>query len=53
MGIDRVGVSTARGFHPGGVNCLMADGSLRFVKESIARTVWRGLGTRNGDELVE
>jgi hypothetical protein len=31
----------------------MADGSVRFVQDSIARAVWRGLGTRNGDELVE
>jgi prepilin-type N-terminal cleavage/methylation domain-containing protein/prepilin-type processing-associated H-X9-DG protein len=48
-----VGVATARSLHPGGVNSLMGDGSVRFVKDSIARSVWRGLGTRNGDELVE
>ena len=47
------GIATARSLHPGGVNSLMADGSVRFVKGSIARMVWRGLGTRNGDELVE
>ncbi|GAC1475707.1 MAG: DUF1559 domain-containing protein [Isosphaeraceae bacterium] len=47
------GIVTARSLHPGGVNSLMADGSARFVKESIPRKVWRGLGTRNGDELVE
>jgi prepilin-type N-terminal cleavage/methylation domain-containing protein/prepilin-type processing-associated H-X9-DG protein len=47
------GIATARSLHPGGVNSLMADGSVRFVKESISRKVWRGLGTRNGDELVE
>ena len=41
-----------RSLHPGGVNCLMADGSTRFVKESIVRKFVR-LGTRNGDELVE
>ena len=48
-----VGIVTARSFHPGGVNSLMADGSVRFAKESIDRKVWRGLGSRNGDELVE
>ncbi|WP_256368982.1 DUF1559 family PulG-like putative transporter [Aquisphaera insulae] len=48
-----VGIATARSVHPGGVNSLMADGSVRFVKESITRQVWRGLGTRNGGELVE
>ena len=48
-----VGIVTARSLHPGGVNGLMADGSVRFFKDSITRGVWRGLGTRNGDELVE
>jgi prepilin-type processing-associated H-X9-DG protein len=38
--------------HPGGVNVLMADGSVRFVKSSIARNVWWGLGTRNGGEVI-
>ena len=47
------GVITARSLHPGGVNSLMADGSLRFVSETIERAVWRGLGTRNGGEVVE
>ena len=47
------GIVSARSHHPGGVNSLMGDGSVRFVKETIARKVWRGLGTRNGDELVE
>jgi hypothetical protein len=54
--VDRntwLGIVTARSLHPGGVNSLIASGSVRFVKESIARRVWRGLGTRNGDELVE
>jgi prepilin-type processing-associated H-X9-DG protein len=48
-----VGIATARSSHPGGVNSLMADGSVRFISDSIGRKVWRGLGTRNGDELVE
>ena len=47
------GIATARSFHSGGVNSLMADGSVRYVTGSISRKVWRGLGTRNGDELVE
>lgn len=48
-----IGMATARSFHPGGVNVLMADGSLRFVKQTIARETWRALGTRNGQEVVE
>ncbi len=47
------GVVTARSWHLGGVNVVAADGSLRFVSESIALNVWRALGTRNGGELVE
>lgn len=47
------GIVTARSSHPNGVNALMADGSVRFTTGSVARTVWRGLGTRNGNELVE
>ncbi|APW61433.1 Type II secretion system protein G [Paludisphaera borealis] len=48
-----IGIVTARGAHAGGVNSLMADGSVRFARDSINRKVWRALGTRNGDELVE
>ena len=47
------GIMTARSWHRGGVNALMADGSVRFVTERIERKVWRGLGTRAGGELVE
>lgn len=46
-------MSTARSYHPGGVNLLMGDGSLRFVSNSIISVVWRGFGTRNGNELVD
>ena len=47
------GMATARSWHPGGVNVLMGDGSLRFVNEGTSQAVWRGLGTRNGGELVD
>lgn len=47
------GMTTARSNHPGGVNVLMSDGSCRFVQESINQAVWRGLGTRDGGELVD
>ena len=43
---------TARSFHSGGVNALMMDGSVRFVKNSIALNIWRGLGTRAGGEVL-
>lgn len=47
------GISTARSMHFGGVNALAADGSTRFVQETINRNVWRALGTRAGGELVD
>ena len=42
----------ATSFHPGGVNTLFVDGSVRFVKDSIARNIWSSLGTRAGGEVV-
>jgi prepilin-type processing-associated H-X9-DG protein len=48
-----IDMATARSRHPGGVNVLMGDGSSRFVANAIAQQVWRGLGTRNGGELVD
>jgi prepilin-type N-terminal cleavage/methylation domain-containing protein/prepilin-type processing-associated H-X9-DG protein len=44
--------SNAMSYHSGGVNTLMADGSVRFVKNSIAQSVWWGLGSRNGGEVM-
>jgi prepilin-type N-terminal cleavage/methylation domain-containing protein/prepilin-type processing-associated H-X9-DG protein len=38
--------------HPGGVNCLMGDGSVRFVKDSVNGLTWRALGTIAGGEVV-
>lgn len=39
-------------YHPGGVNVLFGDGSVRFTKETISLDVWRSLSTRNGGEVV-
>jgi prepilin-type N-terminal cleavage/methylation domain-containing protein/prepilin-type processing-associated H-X9-DG protein len=38
--------------HPGGVNATFADGSVRWVKNSVDPTVWRALGTIAGGEVV-
>lgn len=43
---------TARSLHPGSVNMALADGSARSVSDSIDRSVWRKIGTRNGHESV-
>lgn len=38
--------------HPGGVNVLFGDGSVKFVKDSINVNTWRALGTRAGREVI-
>ena len=43
---------SASSYHPGGVNTLFADGSVRFVKNAISPTNWRALGTISGGEIV-
>ena len=43
---------TARSNHPGGVNALFGDGSVRYIKSSINWTTWRALGTIGGGEVV-
>jgi prepilin-type N-terminal cleavage/methylation domain-containing protein/prepilin-type processing-associated H-X9-DG protein len=45
-------MTTANSVHPGGVNVGMADGSVKFVKDSINIGTWRALGTRNGGEVI-
>jgi prepilin-type N-terminal cleavage/methylation domain-containing protein/prepilin-type processing-associated H-X9-DG protein len=46
------GASDASSRHPGGVNILFADGSVRFVKDSVSPQTWWALGSRNGGETV-
>jgi prepilin-type N-terminal cleavage/methylation domain-containing protein/prepilin-type processing-associated H-X9-DG protein len=43
---------TARSYHPGGVNSLFCDGSVRFIKNSINWMTWRALGTIASGEVV-
>ena len=42
----------ASSYHPGGVNTLFADGSVRFVKNSVSAVTWRALGSIAGGEVV-
>ena len=44
--------NASRSYHPGGVNALMGDGSVKFFKNSIAVTTWRALLTPIGGEVV-
>jgi prepilin-type N-terminal cleavage/methylation domain-containing protein/prepilin-type processing-associated H-X9-DG protein len=43
---------TANSNHPGGVNVCFADGSVKFVKDTIDIKTWWAIGTRNGAEVV-
>ncbi len=38
--------------HPGGVNIAFADGSVKFIKDSIAVQTWWALGSRDGGEII-
>jgi prepilin-type N-terminal cleavage/methylation domain-containing protein/prepilin-type processing-associated H-X9-DG protein len=46
------GMFSARSYHPSGVNALMMDGSVQFIKDGISLPVWRALSTRNGGEVI-
>ena len=46
------GIQKASSGHPGGVNLLMLDGSVRFVSESIDLTIWRAAASCAGGEDV-
>ncbi|MBN9524429.1 DUF1559 domain-containing protein [bacterium] len=49
---DTYAAVTSRSFHTGGVNVLLMDGSVRFVRNSIAVANWRAMATRAGGEVV-
>jgi prepilin-type processing-associated H-X9-DG protein len=44
--------AAARSYHAGGVNVCMGDGSVRFVRDSIALTLWNAMGSRGGGEAI-
>jgi len=44
--------AAARSFHSGGVNVLFADGSVKFIKNSVNLETWRSLSTKDGGEIV-
>jgi prepilin-type N-terminal cleavage/methylation domain-containing protein/prepilin-type processing-associated H-X9-DG protein len=43
---------TATSNHPGGVNVCMLDGSVKFIKDTIAIPTWWALGSRNQGEII-
>jgi prepilin-type processing-associated H-X9-DG protein/prepilin-type N-terminal cleavage/methylation domain-containing protein len=51
-GSHNKGLSTARSYHPGGVNVLFCDGGVRFVSDSVELATWRGMATRGQREVL-
>jgi prepilin-type N-terminal cleavage/methylation domain-containing protein/prepilin-type processing-associated H-X9-DG protein len=44
--------NVASSYHSGGINVLMADGSCKFIKNSIGMLTWWSLGTRANGEVL-
>jgi len=44
--------SEADSYHSGGVNTLMTDGSVKFIKDSVNKFTWWALGTRANGEVL-
>ena len=49
---NRAIVLAARSLHVGGVQVLLADGSVRFISNNIHAPTWRALGTPGGSEQI-
>jgi prepilin-type N-terminal cleavage/methylation domain-containing protein/prepilin-type processing-associated H-X9-DG protein len=45
-------ISNSDSYHPGGVNTLTLDGSVKFVKDSINQLTWWALGTKSNGEVI-
>jgi prepilin-type processing-associated H-X9-DG protein len=43
---------SASSYHPGVVNALFGDGSVKNIKNSISPVTWRNLGTIAGGEVI-
>lgn len=46
------GLVTSRSRHPGGVNALFVDGSVHFIKSTVAPLTWYALGTKANGEVL-
>jgi prepilin-type N-terminal cleavage/methylation domain-containing protein/prepilin-type processing-associated H-X9-DG protein len=51
-GAAAVNVLAASSRHPGGVNVVFADGSVKFVKSTVNPTAWYGIATADRGEVV-
>jgi prepilin-type N-terminal cleavage/methylation domain-containing protein/prepilin-type processing-associated H-X9-DG protein len=51
-GGDDANFANTQSNHPGGVNVLFADGSVKFIKDSISPQTWMALGTKSNGEVI-
>ncbi len=51
-GFHNFAITSARSAHTGGVQVALVDGSVHFINENIDLTIWRGLSTRAGKEVL-
>jgi prepilin-type N-terminal cleavage/methylation domain-containing protein/prepilin-type processing-associated H-X9-DG protein len=51
-GTQREVFTSARSFHPGGVNVAFGDAHVDFISDSVSQTYWRAISTMNGEEVL-
>ncbi|QDU80724.1 Serine/threonine-protein kinase pkn1 [Polystyrenella longa] len=44
--------ATARSMHSGGVNAMLLDGSVRFVSDTVEKTLWHVMHSREAPEAI-
>jgi len=49
---NETAIVSARSRHPGVVNVVAADGSVRSVKSTVNVSIWQGYGTAKGGEIL-
>ena len=52
-GVDSSHIVNATSNHPGGCNVLFCDGSVKFIKSTLAIRTWWALGTIAGNEVLK
>ncbi|MEZ6128074.1 MAG: DUF1559 domain-containing protein [Planctomycetaceae bacterium] len=52
-GMVLIGSYPSVSLHNGGVNSCLGDGSVRFVSQSIDAAIWRAVGSRAGNEVLD